>query len=621
MAERSSTSGSESSGAAATPSRAGAAPPSGAGARGGKSGGGVADTVISLVISLAMAFVAKSYVIEAYRIPTGSMAPTLLGAHLRFDGPQTGYDWATDAWQYDNLASGGPRPLPLQGGRYPVSGRVVDFDDPAPADPMTGALPRPSYEPKPGGPIPEQKRTNAGDRILVQKYLYEVSEPERFDVAVFKNPSDATVNYIKRLGGLPNEALWIVAGDVFAMPLPGAGEAELDAAFRGELAPGADGSAPVGAPEGSAWSIRRKPWGVQRAVWREVFSSEHTPLDPLAGRVRPYFERPWEAVEGSWAFDVEDGPVGSYRVGEGGGVMRWDSKGWPVTDMLPFNDVVRQDPVRRSVNHAADVRFPVSDVRVRFDVVPAADGVGVGVVVAARQRRFELAVGGGMARVRVRSSSGAWETLAEAAAPELRAGEAVSLEFWHADQALSVVIDGEAVIRQAGYEMGPAERVRAATGASVDAFMVSRGGDRSRELDAPSTYVHEVPEVTVAVTGGGATLHRVGLDKDIFYRPNVPSGPGLALHPERIAVLRADEFFALGDNSGASLDSRGWRRDSIDPWVERNIAEWSGDDVEPGPGVVPRRLLLGKAFFVYWPSVQRPFNLFVPDFGRMRLIR
>ena len=47
-----------------------------------------------------------------------------------------------------------------------------------------------------------RKPIRAGDRILVQKYLYEIFEPKPFDVIVFKNPQLSTQNYNKRLVGL-----------------------------------------------------------------------------------------------------------------------------------------------------------------------------------------------------------------------------------------------------------------------------------------------------------------------------------------------------------------------------------------------------------------------------------
>ena len=59
-----------------------------------------------------------------------------------------------------------------------------------------------------------------GDRILVSKFCYQFSEPKRWDVIVFHYPEKATLNFIKRLVGLPGEtvrishgALWIRAQD------------------------------------------------------------------------------------------------------------------------------------------------------------------------------------------------------------------------------------------------------------------------------------------------------------------------------------------------------------------------------------------------------------------------
>jgi signal peptidase I len=66
--------------------------------------------------------------------------------------------------------------------------------------------------------------------------------------------------------------------------------------------------------------------------------------------------------------------------------------------------------------------------------------------------------------------------------------------------------------------------------------------------------------------------------------------------------LGSDDFFAMGDNSAKSSDSRKW-------------------------GTVPRDLLIGKAFFVYWPhswnrvpGTTIPFPFF-PNFSRMGFVR
>ena len=59
------------------------------------------------------------------------------------------------------------------------------------------------------------QRSYNGDRILVNKYIYTFSDPQRWDVVVFKFPGDAKMNYIKRLVGLPGETLRIYQGDLF----------------------------------------------------------------------------------------------------------------------------------------------------------------------------------------------------------------------------------------------------------------------------------------------------------------------------------------------------------------------------------------------------------------------
>ena len=65
-----------------------------------------------------------------------------------------------------------------------------------------------------------------GDRILVSKFAYELSDPKRWDVIVFKFPGDATTdartNFIKRLVGLPGETVRIQHGDVWIRQRRGA---------------------------------------------------------------------------------------------------------------------------------------------------------------------------------------------------------------------------------------------------------------------------------------------------------------------------------------------------------------------------------------------------------------
>jgi len=79
-----------------------------------------------------------------------------------------------------------------------------------------------------------------GDKILVNKFAFDFSDPQRWDVMVFKYPEDTSRNYIKRVAGLPGETLRVFGGDVYTQTGPG----ERD------------------------WQIARKRWKVQEALWR-----------------------------------------------------------------------------------------------------------------------------------------------------------------------------------------------------------------------------------------------------------------------------------------------------------------------------------------------------------------
>ena len=85
-------------------------------------------------------------------------------------------------------------------------------------------------------------------------------------------------------------------------------------------------------------------------------------------------------------------------------------------------------------------------------------------------------------------------------------------------------------------------------------------------------------------------------------------------------VISPDHFMMMGDNSPRSSDSRAWEsHDSL--WRTEDRSSWE----------VPRSLLIGKAFFIYWPHgkpfgpdvrMNRDFRIpFRPYFERMKWIR
>lgn len=175
--------------------------------------GTIRGTVTAMLIAFACVLIFRAAVVEAFIIPTGSMAPTLLGRHVRLHSPMTGEAWAIG------------------------SSRDRGVEDVRVTDPFTrlrvGA---------------EGARVGSGDRVFVYKSSSFFRTPPRWSVVVFKNPENPSENYIKRLIGLPGERVWLVDGDVFVREV-----------------------------DGAPWRIARKPARVQDALWWTLYSSELAP--------------------------------------------------------------------------------------------------------------------------------------------------------------------------------------------------------------------------------------------------------------------------------------------------------------------------------------------------------
>lgn len=533
----------------------------------------VKETVTAVIIAFVMTFVFRSFVMEAFLIPTGSMAPTLLGAHMRFAGRESGYSWTVGPW--DVLADG-ITPRAVQGGG--PDGQPI-----AVHDPMTGEEVRAVDVP-----------TRWGDRIFVFKYLYSIFDPQRFDVVVFKNPRDPSVNYIKRLVGLPGEMVALVDGDVYAR------------APQGDDDPAADRWSLPG------WRICRKPDRAQLAMWQRLFSSEYTPLNDTDDIGRRWFVSPWIGVgSGPQASDwrIEGRRTYEY-VGSGPTRLAWNTRERPVNDSLAYNE----SPVR------ASLLFPVSDVRLSMGFRPSSEGQRVTAFLEARGHTFRIDVGAGA--ILMAMGPGTGKDVPFASLPvegdselDLEPGRTTDLEFWFVDQTLQVWRDGRR-IAQASYDWSPAERLRHVTGEPLERIALG-----TEFLVVEDNYRR--PQMFLEFDGGPFTLHRVALDRDVHYQADIyryHSGdgvsvhsqarrPALGTHPSSTPTLAHDEYFLCGDNSAQSLDSRLWDRPH--PWVAQ---------IDPAIGLVPRELLIGKAFFVYFPAPFKAGRIPVPDFGRMRFI-
>lgn len=172
-------------------------------ARDPRPGGGWRESVESFVVVL-LAFLIWSLEAEGFVIPTGSMAPTLMGRHKEITCPDCGYVFTVNADRESEPDRRGRGAQRIAWGTCENCRFEAEVAD------------APSF---------------SGDRIYVMKEGVSIPFLEaagrvrlhRWDVAVFKLPEEPEVRYIKRLVGMPDEVLRIQGGDVWVRPRGGDG--------------------------------------------------------------------------------------------------------------------------------------------------------------------------------------------------------------------------------------------------------------------------------------------------------------------------------------------------------------------------------------------------------------
>ena len=530
-----------------------------------------AQTLAGMISSFAIAMAFRGFVFETFVIPTGSMAPTLMGQHARLASPITGYSYPFDTMPaYDPAFAQRP---------WGVADPMVSVDT-AVASVSTAAV---------------LQRSRPGDRILVLKYLFPLYEPERWDVVVFRNPSDPAgeaVNYIKRLVGLPNEQVLLLDGDVFTAPL------------------GADRS---------QFAIAHKPEHVQRAIWQHVYDSDYEPID--VAEVSKRLNRPWPGPPfEATGFDL--GKSDNRRIwtkdGDGPATLEWRSERLPITDWGSYNLLRQGMPVPR---------YAVSDVRFAASIdADSPASLAAEYTLSTRGRAMRFALGDGKATLRIEAQPAAAgepaKVLGEASVPFTppAAGRPFAIECWHVDQRLSLWVNGVELVRLDDAFASLEDRQRASFPATPLEQYVAN----------PMTAQPMAPQLSFATKGSPLRLSRVRVDRDLYYRPamldtdpvaqppqNGPAitGPAFGVDFRNPAQIKDGQFMMCGDNSAFSRDSRLLGRPS--PLV----GELTGS---ADPFVVPRELLTGKAWCVFFPATVAPSDSMpavMPDFGNLRFIR
>ncbi len=550
---------------------------------------GLKETLESIVVALILAFVFRAFIVEAFVIPTGSMAPTLYGAHGTVMCADCGVEFA---YGVRDLAAN-----PRSAGSVRNGSRAV--------------CPNCHHANTNLRITDAERNRERGDRILVLKWPFDIGGdrlgPRRWDVVVFKDPSDGVTNFIKRQVGLPGEVLMIIDGDVYTVPsdaLSVEALAELESVrhekYERRVGLRDDGRSLRPVPPAvlaeldQKVTIARKTEAAQEALWFTVYDHDYPPLTP--GPNQPRWS-PGQAGNSGW--DASNRKV---EFSDRGTVDDYiELKGKSIRATCAYNIGRRQGGE------------PVSDLRARFVLTPQ-DRHGVLHVRLEKNKRVFWGTIHMDGRVALHESSGPpsedMSAMASRTLTPFKPGRAVAISFENLDYRLTMRVDGDIVLVSSDEPESPAYYVP--------------------DVKALRRFRHPSSAPRFYGAGGPFELSHLVIDRDEYYyhNPAFRALPTLRWAPhsgwgsaESPILLRDDEFFMLGDNTSASKDSRLW--DVVGPHLTRR-----GEDFQLG--TVPRDQLIGKAFFVYWPS-GHPIGWLpkigtwnwplIPDVGRMRWIR
>lgn len=558
---------------------------------------GLRDTIESIVIAFILAFVFRAFLIEAFVIPTGSMAPGLYGKHAQQRCALCGYSWAYGLRE----AMRSPRgDVTTPGTLELASGFTVTCPNCGWAAGGNAEL-NTTSESRVAG--------DSGDRILVFKWPYDIGGeflgPKRWDVVVFKNPEDGDTNYIKRLIGLPGEVLEIINGDIYAASLSAVPQEIQDALAR-PPAPGDRDRRRLSPAQHASLlkllKIQRKTQIAQESLWMIHYHHDFTPRTEQIDH--PEFVPPaWRGDESAGPTDWHaTTPVVSFTPqSEREQWLRLIGK--PIQDEYGYNNV----SIHASRWHGVDV----GDVRLRFALTPFAESGSLTLNLRKGPDDFRAKIDPRGLVVLDRSGEGGVRfEVARAVIPPLKSGRAARIEFENLDYRVALRINGDEVLATTDEQYAP----------NLVKLLSSRGYRDGMDNQAG---------VSIAAQALPLEIRHLDVDRDVFYRSDVEfefanplgqrnafaryPGWGTATNP---VLLRSDptEYFCCGDNSPQSKDGRLWWEAA--PFLqERKSYQF---------GTVPGDQMIGRAFFVYWPSglrFSKDAPPLVPNVGRMRIIR
>lgn len=482
----------------------------------------IANTFEWLITAFILAFVFRAFVLEAFRIPTGSMADTLMGDHFRICCTQCGYNYEYNFNSY------------IQKRYKAATASGLYHLTPSPRCPSCG------YYENSNTLVPKSN----GDRILVFKCFYQFVEPKRWDVIVFKNPIEPKENYIKRLIAKPGETVEIIDGDIY---------------INGILA--------------------RKPPKVQQEIWMCVYNNDYQPIHPMESRFNDHsWRQPFTNDKDSqWKYNPAKPTV-----------FNLENNSEKLNIM--FYDTARGNDFR-AVSAYGDPRFYknipfCSDLMMNYYARFEGNSGTVGIGLTKYETLYKAYINslGKMIIEKVDSLGGTVELASNRISPPA-AGKTFFVRFANVDHELIFEIDSQKLV----YDLGTGK-------------------------DDASQRLCDIEPKALIFGSGNLMLSHVALYRDIHYLGTRPDSrqPMDRAGEDNPFMLAENEYFVLGDNSPDSLDSRLWAAEGI-----------GNNGGSYRMGIVPRDYLVGKAFFVYWPSgfrVDGSRLALIPNVGRMRFI-
>ena len=453
------------------------------------------ENIESILIAVALAFVLRIFVVEAFKIPTGSMAPTLLGVHKNVKCPNCN-------WKFK-------------------SNHNVDYVK------CSNCLYKIRIS---------NNGNKGGSRILVNKFSYDFGKPSRWDVAVFKYPfGDVTCmscgfsssqsmmcekcsnspkienfikskvnsffkrsfgikqyhtvlckscntagailceqcgstnvhvvrkNYIKRLIGLPEEKLQIANGDIY---------------INGK--------------------IERKPEKVQDALWVPVFDSNYPAKQEIVEN--------WEADDKYWKISKEQLHLN-------------------IPDQVKQKSYItfKREITDYSVYNSEIIDAISADVMLAFDVTTTGKSGGISILLEEDEKTYEVFIRsrGVKEEAHLKISGSIVDSNTDAF---INPQETSRIEFSTADNEIIVKLNDSVIF--------------------------------SHTYDTDLSSLEGYTKFSSLKLGGintDAIFKNITISRDVFY---TESGKWGTFNPVEIGEK---QYFFLGDNSRNSNDSRYWK--------------------------------------------------------------